>query len=40
MEKDYEHYTAAAITDWPDLAMAAIVALVVFGIPLLTFLFR
>jgi hypothetical protein len=33
MEKDYGHSTASAITDWPDLAMAAIVALVVFGIP-------
>jgi hypothetical protein len=40
MEKYFEHYTAGAITDWPDLAMAAIVALVVFGIPLLALLFR
>ncbi len=35
-DREAERFTA----DWPDLAMAFVVALVVLGIPLLTFLFR
>jgi hypothetical protein len=40
MEQDREHATAGATADWPDYAVAAIVAVVVLGLPLLAFLFR
>jgi hypothetical protein len=40
MDKDRKAKPAEPAADWSDLAMAAAVAMVVLGIPLLAFLFR
>ena len=40
MEKDREEEPAAPAADWSDVAMAAVVAAVVLGIPLLFLIFR
>jgi hypothetical protein len=40
MEKDREGKPAGPAADWSDLAMAAVVTVVILGIPLLAFLFR
>jgi hypothetical protein len=40
MEEDREGEPAGPAADWSDYAMAAVVAVVMLGIPLLAFLFR
>ncbi len=40
MEKDREGMPAEPAADWSDYAMAAVVALVLLGIPVLALLFR
>ena len=40
MEKDREGKPAGPAADWSDLAMAAVVAVVMLGIPLLFLIFR
>jgi hypothetical protein len=40
MEEDRKEEPAASAAGWSDLTMAAVVALVLLGIPLLAFLFR
>ena len=40
MEEDREEESAEPAADWSDLARAAVVAVVMLGIPLLAFLFR
>jgi hypothetical protein len=40
MEEGRESEPAGPAADWSDYAMAAVVAAVVLGIPLLAFLFR
>jgi hypothetical protein len=40
MDKDREDEPAGPAADWSDYAMAALVTVVVLGIPLLAFLFR
>ena len=40
MEEDREGEPAGPAADWSDYAMAAVVAAVMLGIPLLAFLFR
>ena len=40
MEEDCEGEPAGPAADWSDYAMAAVVAAVMLGIPLLAFLFR
>ena len=40
MEEDHKNEPAGPAADWSDFAMAAVVATVMLGIPLLAFLFR
>jgi hypothetical protein len=40
MGKNREDEPATPAADWPDYAMAAVVTVVMLGIPLLAFLFR
>ena len=40
MEEDREGEPAGPAADWSDYAMAAVVAVVILGIPLLALLFR
>jgi hypothetical protein len=40
MKEDREEKPAGPAADWSDLAMAAVVATVVLGIPLLFLIFR
>ena len=40
MEEDREEESAEPAADWSDLAMAAVVVVVILGIPLLALLFR
>ena len=40
MEEDRQSESAGPAADWPDFAMAAVVAMVLLGMPLLFLAFR